>query len=85
LVGEEDSGPQSYSPKCIRRAKAVQAEIEAKEQANRQRIADKKVVRKLKKLSGFYKQQLVDSMQWRRELIRLLRRQLDRLKDRLYY
>ena len=43
LIGEEDSGPQSYSPKCIRRAKAVQAEIEAKEQANSQRIADKKV------------------------------------------
>ena len=38
LVGEEDNGPQFFSPERIARARAVQDEHLAAEQANRQRI-----------------------------------------------
>jgi hypothetical protein len=42
LVGEDDIGPQFYSPCRVRRALEFQSEKEAEEQANRDRIADKK-------------------------------------------
>ena len=42
LVREDDIGPQFYSPCRVRRALAFQDEKEAKEQANRDRIATKK-------------------------------------------
>ena len=43
LVGEEDSGPQFFSPGRIQRARDLQEEKEAQERANRERIAAKKV------------------------------------------
>jgi hypothetical protein len=42
LVGEEDNGPQFYSPSQVHRAKAYAVEIEAEEQAERDRIAANK-------------------------------------------
>ena len=44
LMGEESNGPQFYSLCTIHRAKAYALEKEALEQANRDRIASKKVV-----------------------------------------
>jgi hypothetical protein len=41
-VGEEDSGPQFFSPSRIHRAKAYADEIEAQEQAEQDRIAANK-------------------------------------------
>ena len=43
LVGEEDSGPQFFSPGRIQRARDLQNEKEAHAQAERERIAEKKV------------------------------------------
>ena len=42
LVGEDDIGPQFYSPDRVRRALVFQGEKEAQEQADRNRIASKK-------------------------------------------
>jgi hypothetical protein len=42
LVGEDDIGPQFYSPDRVRRALVFQGEKEANEQADRDRIASKK-------------------------------------------
>jgi len=42
LVGEDDIGPQFYSPCRVRRALAFQDEKEAEEQADQDRIANKK-------------------------------------------
>jgi hypothetical protein len=42
LVGEDDIGPQFYSPNRVRRALAFQDEKEANEQADRDRITNKK-------------------------------------------
>ena len=42
LVGEDDIGPQFYSPDRVRRALAFQDEKEANEQADRDRITNKK-------------------------------------------
>src|SRR5947207_15911046 len=43
LVGEEDSEPQFFSPGCIQHARDLQNEKEAHAQAERERIAEKKV------------------------------------------
>ena len=43
LVGEEDSEPQFFSPECIQRVRDLQNEKEAHAQAERERIAEKKV------------------------------------------
>ena len=43
LIGEEDSGPQFFSPGRIQRARDLQNEKEAHAQAERERIAKKKV------------------------------------------
>ena len=43
LVGEEDSGPQFFSPGRIQRAQDLQNEKEAHAQAEGERIAEKKV------------------------------------------
>ena len=42
LVGEDDIGPQFYSPDRVRRALVFQGEKEANEQADQDRIASKK-------------------------------------------
>jgi hypothetical protein len=42
LLGTDDQGPQLWSPTQVRTARIVQAQKDADEEANRQRIADKK-------------------------------------------
>ena len=49
LVGEEDSGPQFFSPGRVQKAKAVQAAREAEEQQKRDDIANRKAQAAAKK------------------------------------